>query len=197
MRALELGMVHGHHQDANPVNVKALHRLVQVQDIGARGGVVQHAVITAGVLRAAGFIVQEGIRHPRIDDLVDGYPLRVLQDGGQGLHMVLVRMGDEPEVHVAAGLLDPLPQMRRLGGVPAIHHDHLAAQGPEQVGIADGILHRRNLHQREMTRFLGTVQFLVLLAPGADFRGAADQGQACRGRPGNLDEVSSVHNHSK
>ena len=75
----------------------------------------------------------------------------------------------------------------------AVHHDHLAARCAEQIRMADGIPHRRNLHEGEMARLPGTVQFLVALAPGADFRGAARQGEPRRGRPGNLNEISSSH----
>ena len=67
---------------------------------------------------------------------------------------------------MAAGLADPVAQMVRLGRVPAIHHDHLPAGSPQQVGIADGVLHRRNLHEGEMPRLLRAEQFLIPLAPG-------------------------------
>ena len=85
-------MVHGHHQDADTVDVEALHGLVQVQDVHPQRRVVQHPVIPACVFSATRLVVQEGVRHARIDNLVDGNALRILQDCGQGFHMVLVRV---------------------------------------------------------------------------------------------------------
>ena len=78
--------------DADTVDVEALAGIVQVHDIGRTGGQrVERPVIAASIAGLA-LPVEVAVRHPGLDDLVNGYPLRVLQDLVESAHVVAVRM---------------------------------------------------------------------------------------------------------
>ena len=177
--------------DPDPVHVKALAGLVDIDEIGPVHEIVQCAVIPAGIFRTAGFAVQERVGDPGIDDFVDGNALRIVQDGRQGLHVILMRVGDEPQVHMVPGFREMLPELLHLGGIAAVHHEHLSSGSFHQIGFADGVGDRRKLFQGKMPRGFLPEKFLFLLAPAR--RGAARQGDARGGKSGYFDKISSVH----
>jgi hypothetical protein len=105
MTALEVLHTYWGYDGFRPMQEEIIHQALEGRDV--------LAILPTGGGKSVCFqvpcLMREGIGHAGIDDLVDGNALGVFQDGDEGLHVILVGMGDEPEVHVSAGFLDAFP----------------------------------------------------------------------------------------
>ena len=92
---------------------------------------------------------KQRVGKPGVIDLSDLQIAGLLQNFRQSAHVVAVRMGNEPCLHLVAQRGEKPFQEKRLVLHASVHYDQTPPVGLQHVGIADRIDLRRKLPQRE------------------------------------------------
>ena len=147
----------------HPVEVEHLSCLLYIHDfcitfaelvievsglLGFRWLGINHLVRNAGVVDSLYFEVLHTL----------------LQDFPQSAHVVVVRMRDEPSLHLVSQSPDETAQSERFFRITAVHHDDFSRFRLEDIRVADSVAVRRNLPNRE-SRALRSLPCLAFLSP--------------------------------